>query len=305
MADALLQSIQQAVVDASLKGTTTCQSTISGDQDISITCRNDTLTDHYESNPTCVNCIKNQTEVMKSQFALQIAEWNAYEPSSIKVNQDIDSSYTQFMNGLETCVDVCKMCKLENASQQSILQIDATCQVDTEQYTSVSNELVGNLSGSSYVSNGDIDRIIQSISGGQDRDTMRTTLISLVQQSLSVDIVNGMLGYISSRQSMTIQSSGAISINGLNQSTIIGLGTEFLASSKFTTDFTNTSEWKAISNYYQKNSTLDSLGQVVINLVSTLGSTIGSVVEISIYVLGALIVVLGILNIIFWFMKKK
>ena len=305
MADVLLQSIQQAVVDASLKSTTTCQSTISGDQNISITCRNDNLTDHYESNPTCVSCIKNQLNDMKSQFSLQIASWNAYQPSTITVNQDIDASYTQFMNGLETCVDVCKMCKLEDTSQESVLQIDATCQINSEEYNSISNELIGNLSNSSFISNGDIDKMIQAVSGGKDRDTMRTTLINLVQQSLSVDVITGMLGHISSNQSMIIQSSGATSIKGLQQSTVISLGTEFLSSSKFTTDFTNTSEWKSISEYYQKNSTVDALGQTIVQLVYSVGNTIGGIIEIVIYVLGALICMLIILYIIFWFVKRK
>lgn len=282
--DILLQSIQQSIVNAIISSTTVCQTTISADQDIKIACRNDQLADYYESNPTCVSCVNDQLETMKNQFALQIADWNAYNPSTIRVNQNIDDSYNQFMNGLETCVDVCKMCKLEDASQESIIQIEAACQINNKEYVEIQNVITANLANASFVSNGDIDNIIQAISGGQDRTTMRTTLAQLVNTNLSVDVISGMLSYITSQQAMIVQAAGAISITGLQQQTIIGLGVEFLNDSKFTVDFTTTSEWKSITEYYSKNSTVDALGQAIIETVNGIASSADNVVNWVLYV---------------------
>lgn len=289
MADSILQSIQKMIIDSTLNSTTICQSTISGDQELTISCRNDLL-DHYESNPACVKCMQTNVDNMKNQFALQISEWNTLNPSSVVVKQDINSSYTQFMNGIESCVDVCKMCKIEDTSQTSIIELKSTCEITSEEYTNIANEIVAKASSSTYISNGDIDKVIQSLSGGTDRDAMRLTLAQLINQNMTVDIIAGMLAAIRTKQSINIESTGSSSIRGIHQSTLIALASDYLSSSKFNTNFTNTQEWKSIEQYYQKSTTLDDVGQVVVKTVNSITYAADSVLSSMVYILGALII---------------
>lgn len=271
----VIQNVMNSSVASSvLEIENDCISSDVNDQAIIFNCNSQLDGTFYEENAACTACYKNITDTWNTQLSEEKNLWSSH---GVRMRTPFDTEFREIMNAQSRCQLLCKACMFSNNSQQSTIQVKATCTFGTDQEQQIQTQISSSFMNQLY-QNEDILNTFAKVMGARSDEETRTNISNLVKNTFNGDVLSQMISSVSVNQTMSFSVSGgaSASINGNSQESAANLMISYLATNGISNNFLSSDQWKNFSAIYKQNTTIDELGNAVFGSVTTIAGTLDS-----------------------------
>lgn len=284
---AVLKAVNEITATAVTKMLSTCSSNVNLQQNVVVKCQPNTDT-IYENNSVCKSCLGDVFNGMGQQHALERLNWKGRSSQDIQVRLPINDEYQLIYDRMSACASVCKACHVSNITQNTFVSTSQNCS------TKLSNkvELSANIQ----------TLVKQQLTNNQDvlsslADSLVNPSVSSVVDKISTHIANNFVNqYESKIQSGILSSQNVViqnaSVQGITQTSAYTAILQQLENDQFSASIINNVLLDDIQTIINQQTTLDSLGQLLVvptvTLISTLSTVIGRVLIGCLVVLGVM-----------------
>lgn len=257
-----------------------CNSADIGSQTISIEC-DPPGSKVYETNDACSTCIKNIVDSATQYYSLQRSTW-ATRPA--RVDKPIDSDFQNIINSFVTCTtQQCKYCDVQNVSQTNIIKSTTGCNAFNQVKNSLSQKLTTAVS-QALTNNQDMLSPLATMLGASTYSEVVNTIVNNISAVITDNVISNIQSSIDAQQNLTINNGNVV--NGITQSSSVTVVQNYLTKTGIINSIFSDAQWKDLENLINEQNTINSLGNVVTQAVSSLSKLLTNVVgKVVIFVL--------------------
>jgi len=253
----------------------------------------------FEQNEACNQCMQTQVYNANQFLTFQANLWDKSAPS---VQGSIDSWFQQYINQFIICGQTaCKACVIQNVAQNTIIQSVLGCQAFNQVQNEISQQLM--------------DQVTQQLTNNQD---MLSPLAEMLGASSTADIIANVTNRMSSLLTETVISNiqqqidsvqtlnyevGNFKINGNTQQVAFNQVVNYLSQTNIMNQVLQQTDWTTLEHLINNQNTINTLGNVVVQSVSTISKMLTNIVgQVIVFVFIVMAVVFTI--VIFYVIAK-
>lgn len=305
--EVFLKFLSTVTADAFMKYSQSCVQTAELEQDITVGCAKDRGPGNwYEENEACQECLRRAQQNSVFQRAQERRMWHKHG-KDVKVRRPIDERLGDTAELTLGCLYACKPCIVKGVSQYTLGSIRTDCQMTSEELFNWKNEVTARMGAAMYSRQDTLSALTKALGNSQNDKTV-VDIQRRIDTQLTNDIVQVMTQAITSEQDVTVRGT-SVAVSGISQVARVDAASKSLVDADFGSNILKKSEWDTFSRSYKDGTTLDSLGNAVVQAVTSfenvIKTTLGGVMFGVILVLGAVLLVILLLLIKFFVDKRS
>ena len=233
----------------------------------------------YESNQGCIDCMDNVLASRKSYYAFQKELWESGKMSP-GVRKPIDEDFQQVISEMISCgMNNCKACVVHDLSQKTVIQSVIGCKAFNNVSNTINQKLMASVT-QKLTNNQDMLSSIAQMLGSSSTQQVATNITNRISSKLTTTVIANITQQISSQQTINITFSSGTA-TGLSQQSAYHSVSQYLGKTGIFNNIFSDAEFKDIQTIYNKQNTIDSLGNVAVKslraIEKLLKSTMGQV----------------------------
>lgn len=310
-----LKFVSQKTAEAFVKQDNDCVVTVGAQEDISVLCageRRGTINNGngwFAEGPVCRRCYENVLNIAKDSWQRERDQWAVGH--DVKVRENSDQALGNFADALEGCASACKACDIRDVSQFTNIRAKQSCTISTQEMINWQDNVSGSLAQTLYSRSDTLSALTKAI-GATNEDEAVVSIQRTVRNKIDQTIVNDMLTAINADQEIEFKGASVDSEGngtggkfvGISQKTVIESGAQALVENNRFSDILSDDQWKVFEQSYNSDTTLDNLGQAVVDtalgFTDIITSTVGAIMIGVVAILGAVVLVIIMLLIYRW-----
>lgn len=244
----------------------TCNNNTSLSQSLTVNCRPSMINGKpYEDNPNCIQCIRNVENEISDRLDYLIRIQSRNYPSLADLRAEVDAKL------LHCGKTKCKACVFENISQKLVASNVASCQA----MNSINNTIAQKLSDKvrqELTDHTDVLGTLAQVFGSDSTEAVVNHVTNQLTARIKSNIVNDIQSTISNNQTLEFN-------NGTSNTTQNGSVTsvvEYLNKQRVFNQVDFIAKWDTYQESYNKNTTVNSAGQIVGAVTSTVARWINN-----------------------------
>ena len=293
---AVLYYANKLTAQAFLDVSQDCSTSVDSSQLVDLECNPDQSLGRQENTFECASCLNNMRTTAESQFILQRETWAKTGDYFVAAN--IDTQFTEFSEYIKQCNESCKTCNFENTSQMAYVQIDQTCRFSDDMTQEFRAAVEGKFLETLY-SKKDIAGSLVSAVGGSNADKTIANVVSVASSRISATFADNLITSLNLAQTIDLTSGVSVVFKGQQQDIVINQTANIVSENKLYDSVLTDSQWQAWANNWQSDTTIDSVGKVLTDTVtsfsSIISSTIGAIMFTLMVLLGVIVIALIVL----------
>lgn len=295
----LLRYFSEVTVSAYMSQSVQDYQVVSAVQEMKLNCRPLNGTngqDFFEENDACRACYDSIIGNVSATLQMEQNQWK--NNASAEIRLPFDRQMQDMINDMEGCGSSCKACVFQNNSQDAVVNVETQSTMNESELLNWQNAVDGTISQTLYSRKGVLSAI-GKVLGTSSLDETVATIVNGVKSSISLNTARLITDQVNTRQTIQFQGGGSTLFEGASQEVVVNQAVDALLKSGFSEQLFTSQQWDELSKVYVKDTTLDSVGNALTNVVTgfsnLLTSTIGGVMIALLAVLGILtIVVIGL-----------
>jgi hypothetical protein len=228
-----------------------CSAQSSNNQVISIDCTRTNLTEAYESNSVCRQCILNVLQSKREEYTRYFNLAQAKELVSDIPNINIDLHYVG--EQLRECGKrVCKACVIEDISQSNVVNVSVDCQAMNNISNLVSQSLTNAIT-QKLTTNYDILGSLANVLGGNDSQSVVNSISNRVKSVITNDLITNIYNQAKNEQTFIVNLNTSGQFNGISQRSTYNSIVTYLSTNNIFNSILSESEWTTLQTLHDSN----------------------------------------------------
>jgi hypothetical protein len=252
------------------------------------------ITEPYESNYGCRQCIENILQTSHDNYQFQRGLWPT---DGYRVKKPINDDFQNVVTSMLTCGrSQCKACSFENLSQKTIVTQTSTCESLNSVQNQITQKLIDQVTQQLTNDQGAVQGFL-GIFGGSSTQDVVNELVSRISVKLDEVTISKIRSQINNTQTIKL---GLGSITGLTQESAFHSVKTYLGQTNLFNDILSEEQWQIFQKLYNEQNTLNTLGQTVVKTVQFIDRLLKTVTG---YVMFFVLIMVGVLFLgltIFW-----
>ncbi len=256
-----------------------CALAVEDTQTIRLKCQPNTDLGKQEDSESCVECLQSIYHTFESQALIQRTVWA--KGGALDVVKPIDTQFNENAEAIKACRFFCKTCNFSNISQKAYLNVQQNCKINEQSIAAWQNKIKGTVQEQLY-SRSDLGASLLSTVKNSNKDQTYLTMANTVANRLDTNLANILVNNITASQTVTLTSDTAANFQGIHQDVLVTKVATLMGDSQVFDNVLTDEQWDSWGSVWTEDSTLDSLGNVLLDttqsLADVLSSTIGALV---------------------------
>lgn len=262
-----------------------------------------TQLDSFENQPPCEECYQRVLDAQKEKYQLYRTIY-AREGGVTKF-PSYDDEMRVHLDGIEKCVDACKMCVVTDNDQTAAFTFDENCSFSSTSVNTFKNALSENV-GQALSNNQDVLSSLAGVFGAGDQQTVTANITNRIMSRVDVSVLNSLKDSMKVQQMMKYKNDGG---QGIHQNTAVKVVAKELTNLNITNNLFSSAEIAAYQKLYNQENTIGELGGFVRKTLAGIGDAsktlLGQILIAVVSIIVFILVVLTSIAVYRYFKARK
>lgn len=207
-----------------------CSLTVAAQEDITLGCQPDVRAYGLQEDTfVCSECYRSVLDSFQSQTTVQRVLWN--RGGDVNIVKSANVQLAEVGASLEACRALCKTCEFTNISQDTFLQVNQSCSVNSQSIYNWQASVKGQVTSMLYQKT-DMAAALVKATQGSNKDIVITNITNDISSRLDSRLASTLLSSLEPNQRVALSAQGSATFNGIHQYVLATQVSSTLASQK-------------------------------------------------------------------------